>query len=156
MDVSTLKGRAVVSLTEGTKLGVIAQPLFDRQLLHLRAVEMTGEHGESFISFAQLQSVGPDAITVASHQVAHEHLRETLIELDHILHLKVVDQTGRFVGTVAHVDIDPASGRVLQIAAHKGGVLGIGGTHTPIDPATVLSVGPELMTLAVEDAVSAA
>ncbi len=142
MDVSTLKGRAVVSLTEGTKLGVIAQPLFDWQLLHLRAVEMTGEHGESFIPFAQLQSLGPDAVTVASHQVAHEHLRETLVELDQVLHLKVVDQAGRFVGTVAHIEIDPASGRVLHVAAHKGGVLGIGGTHTPIDPATVSASVP--------------
>lgn len=155
MDASTLKGRAVVSLTEGTKLGVIAQPLFDLQLLHLRAVEMTGENGEYFIPFAQLQSVGPDAITVASHKVAHENLRETLIELDQILHLKVVDQGGRFVGTVAHIDVDPTSGRVLHVAAHKGGVLGLGGTHTPIDPTTILSVGPELMTLAVEEAVSA-
>jgi len=71
------------------------------------------------------------------------------------LHLKVVDQAGRFVGTVAHIDIDPASGRVLQVAAYKGGVLGIGGTHTPIDPATILSVGPELMTLAAQEAVAA-
>lgn len=45
------------------------------------------------------------------------------------------------------MEIDPESGAVTRIATHKGGLLGVGGTTTPIDPATILGIGPELLTL---------
>lgn len=150
MDASTLKGRAVVSLTEGTKLGVIAQPLFDAHLSHVRALAVTDEEGTFFIPFDQLQSVGADVVTVASQQVIEDAPADELIALGEIIHLKVVDQAGTFVGAITHVELEPTSGRVAHLVAHKGGVLGIGGTNTPIDPTTILSVGADLMTLATE------
>ncbi len=156
MDASMLKGRAIVSLTEGIKVGTVAQPLFDLQLLHLVALEITGEGGVSFIPFDQVQNIGPDVITVASQRVIAGGTSATLIELDQVMKLKVIDQAGTFLGTIAHVDIDPASGRVVRVAAHKGGVLGVGGTTAPIDPATILSIGPDLMTLATDAALPVA
>lgn len=156
MDASTLKGRAVVSLTEGAKLGSIAQPLFDPQMEHLCAFEMKGDEGIFILPFGQVQSIGADAITVASHQVVHGSMAGTLIELDQVMHMKVVDRVGTFLGEIAHVDIDPTNGNVVRIATHKGGMLGIGGTTTPIEPATILSVGPDLITLDAEVALSVA
>ncbi len=150
MDASTLKGRAVVSLIEGTKLGSIEQPLFDPHLQHLLAFEMRGEDGTFFIPFGQVKSIGADAVTVASHQVVQSSIAGTLVELDQVLNLKVVDRAGTFVGTITHIDVDPAAGMVMRIAAHKGGLLGVGGTTTPIEPTMVLTVGPELVTLATE------
>jgi len=156
MDANMLKGRAIVSLTEGIKVGTVAQPLFDLQLLQLVALEITGEGGVSFIPFDQVQNIGPDVITVASHRVIEGGMSATLIELDQVMKLKVIDQAGTFLGTIAHVEIDPASGRVGRVAAHKGGVLGVGGTTAPIDPATILSIGPDLMTLATDAALPVA
>lgn len=150
MDASTLKGRAVVSLIEGTKLGTIEQPLFDLHLNRLLAFEMRDDDGTSFIPFGLVKSIGADAVTVASHQVIQDNLKDTLIELDQVMHLKVVDQAGTFAGTIAQIDINPTTGDVVRITAHKGGVLGVGGTTTPIEPATILTVGPELLTLATE------
>ncbi len=148
MDASTLKGRAVVSLIEGVKLGTVAQPLFDMQLTHLVAFAMEDNDGTTFIRFGLVRSIGADAVTVASHQVVQDGATGVLIELDQVLRLKVVDEGGTFVGAIAHVEIDPESGAVTRIATHKGGVLGIGGTTTPIDPTTILGIGPELLTLA--------
>ena len=150
MDANTLKGRAVVSLIEGTKLGSIEQPLFDLHLHRLLAFEMRGDDGIFFIPFGLVKSIGADAVTVASHQVVQNDLVDTLVELDQVMHLKVVDQAGTFAGTITQIDIDPATGEVVRITAHKGGVLGVGGTTTPIEPATILTVGPELLTLAAD------
>ncbi len=148
MDASTLKGRAVVSLIEGVKLGTIAQPLFDLQLTRLVAFAMDGDEGTAFLPFGLVRGIGADAVTVASHAVVQGGATGPLIELDQVLHLKVVDEGGTFVGAIAHLEIDPESGAVMRIATHKGGLLGVGGTTTPIEPATILGIGPELLTLA--------
>jgi sporulation protein YlmC with PRC-barrel domain len=148
MDASTLKGHAVVSLLEGVKLGTLAQPLFDLQLAHLVAFAMEGDDGTAFIRFGQVRHIGADAVTVASHLVVEGGAAGPLIELDQVLRLKVVDEAGRFVGAIAAVEIDPESGAVLRIATHRGGLLGVGGTTTTIEPAAILAIGPELLTLA--------
>ncbi len=150
MDASTLKGRAVISLIEGTKLGSVAQPLFDPHLHHLLAFEIRDEDDTFFIPFGHVKSIGADAITVASHQVVQRDMAGTLVELDQVLNLKVIDKAGTFAGTISQIDIDPITGEVMRIAAHKGGVLGLGGTTIPIEPAAVLTVGPELLTLETE------
>lgn len=45
MDAETLKGMAVVAITEGTKLGHIDELLFDPQGLGIAAIRVRGEHG---------------------------------------------------------------------------------------------------------------
>ncbi len=147
MDANTLKGRAVVSLIEGIKLGTVAQPLFDFQLTHLVALTMDGDEGTTFLPFGLVRGIGADAVTVASHEVVQDGATGPLIELEQVLHLKVVDEGGTFVGAIAHMEIDPESGAVMRIATHKGGLLGVGGTTIPIDPATILGIGPEMLTL---------
>jgi uncharacterized protein YrrD len=148
MDASTLKGRAVISLIESVKLGTIVQPLFDLQLTRLVAFEMANDKGTVFLPFGYVRGIGADAVTVASHEVVTGGAAGPLIELDQVLHLKVVDEGGTFVGSIARVDIDPESGAVARIETHKGGLLGVGGTTTPIEPTTILGIGPELLTLA--------
>ncbi len=151
MDASTLKGTAVVSLTEGTKLGIVARPLIDLAALRLVALQVKGESGTFIIPFDQLQNIGADAITVASSQVTQipgtDSTADALLDLDQIAKLKVVDQAGTFLGTVSQLTMDAANGQITQLAAHKGGMLGMGGTTTPIPPQAILSVGPELITV---------
>ena len=62
--------------------------------------------------------------------------------------LKVVDESGTFLGTISAVELDPAGGRLDGLSAHKGGLLGLGGTTTTIDVANVRGVGPEVLTIA--------
>jgi len=156
MDASTLKGTAVVSLAEGTKLGTVERLLIDLSALRLVAVQVKGESGTFVIPFDRLQNIGADAITVASSQVTQipgtDSAANALLDLDQVGKLKVVDQAGTFLGTVAHLSIDATSGGITQLAAHKGGILGMGGTTTPIPPQAILNIGPELVTVDMGDA----
>jgi sporulation protein YlmC with PRC-barrel domain len=151
MDASKLKGMAVVSLAEGTKLGTVARPLIDLAALRLVALQVKGDAGTFVIPFEQIQQVGTDAITVASSRVTQipgtDSAATALLDLDQIGKLKVVDQAGTFLGTVAQLTIDAASGQISHLGAHKGGMLGMGGTTTPIPARAILSVGPDLLTV---------
>jgi sporulation protein YlmC with PRC-barrel domain len=151
MDASKLKGMAVVSLAEGTKLGTVARPLIDLAALRLVALQVKGDSGTFVIPFEQVRQVGTDAITVASSQVTQipgtDSAATALLDLDQIGKLKVVDQAGTLLGTVAQLTIDAASGQISHLGAHKGGMLGMGGTTTPIPAQAILSVGPDLLTV---------
>jgi len=151
MDANTLKGLAVVSLQEGTKLGRVEQALFDLVGRQLRAVEVRGEAGTFVVPFEQIEHVGSDAITVVSSQVTQTPAggspAGTLLGLHALGKLKVVDDTGTFLGTIGAIEFDAADGRVTQLSAHKGGILGKGGTTTPIAASAILMVGAELVTV---------
>lgn len=160
MDAHTLKGMAIVSIQEGTKLGRVEQPLLDLTARRVAALQVRGESGTFIVRFDEVQSVGTDAITVASSAATHTPSvgggADELRDLDELGKLKVVDHAGTFLGTVSHVEIDPASGEITQLEAHKGGMLGMGGTTTPIDARAIVSVGPELLTVNTEASILAA
>lgn len=156
MDADTLKGLAVVSIAEGTKLGRVEDVLVDPQAWRAAALLVGGE-GQSFvIPFEKVARIGPDAVTVDSSQVTQiESAGDAfsgLPGLGELTRLKVVDAAGTLVGTVAGVDIDGASGRVLSLLVHKGGVLGIGRTATTIGIEAVRGVGADLITVATDAA----
>lgn len=151
MEAKTLKGMAVVSLQEGTKLGRVEQPLFDVASRRLGALEVSGDAGTFIIPFAQIKHIGSDAITVASNQVTQTPSTGSalgpLLALDELEKLKVVDRAGTLLGFINELDLDPESGQVTRLTTHTGGVLGMGGTTTPIDAASILVVGSELLTV---------
>jgi sporulation protein YlmC with PRC-barrel domain len=160
MDANILKGMVIVSIQEGTKLGRVEQPLLDLTARRIAALQVRGESGTFIVRFDEVESVGADAITVASSAATHTPsggaTADGLRDLDEVGKLKVVDHVGTFLGTVSHVEIDPASGEITRLAAHKGGMLGMGGTTTPIDARAIVSVGPELLTVNTEASVLAA
>ena len=151
MDAHTLKGMAIVSVQQGTKLGYVEQPLVDLTARKVVALQVKGESGTFIVPFAAVASVGTDAITVASSQATQTPstggAADELRDLDALGKLKIVDQAGTFLGTLSHVEIDPASGAITQLTAHTGGMLGMGGTTTTIDARSILTVGPELVTV---------
>jgi sporulation protein YlmC with PRC-barrel domain len=160
MDAHTLKGMAIVSVQQGTKLGYIEQPLLDLTARKVAALRVKGESGTFIVPFDQVAAVGTDAITVASSAATQTPstggAADELRDLDALGKLKVVDQAGTLLGTLRHVEIDPASGEITQLAAHTGGMLGMGGTTTTIDARSILTVGPELVTVDTEPADRAA
>jgi sporulation protein YlmC with PRC-barrel domain len=149
MDAHTLKSMAVVSLEEGTKLGHVEQPLLDLAARKVAALRVRGESGTFIVPFDAVTSVGTDAITVASSAATQAPstggMTDGLGDLDALRKLKVVDSEGTLLGTISRVEINPATGAITQLAAHTGGMLGMGGTTTPIDARAIVSVGPELL-----------
>jgi sporulation protein YlmC with PRC-barrel domain len=151
MNASKLKGLAVVSLQEGTKLGQVEQPLFDLAGRELGALRVKGDSGTFILPFAQIVNVGNDAITVTSSKVTQTPstggATDALLDLQALEKLKIVDQTGTFLGTLSNVEVDPSSGKITRLAAHEGGVFGMGGTTTPIEPDAIVMVGSDLLTV---------
>jgi sporulation protein YlmC with PRC-barrel domain len=159
MDADTIKGLAVVSIAEGTKLGRVEDVLVDPRAWRVAAL-LAGGDGQAFvIPFEEVAHIGPDAVTVGSSRVTQiESAGDAfsgLPGLGRLTRLKVVDEAGTLVGTVAGVDVDGASGRVLSLLVHKGGVLGIGRTVTTIGVEAVRGVGADLITVATDVAARA-
>ena len=151
MNASDIKNMTIVSLQEGTKLGRVDQPLFDLAARQLGALQVKGEGGTFILPFAEIQHIGTDAITVASSQVTQTPssggATDALLDLHALKRLKIVDQAGTLLGTISDVDVDPISGEVTKLIAHKGGLLGLGGTSTPIASTSIVMVGEELLTV---------
>lgn len=151
MDAKALKGMAVVSLEEGTKLGAIEQPLFDMATRQLDALEVSGDDGRFVVRFDQIRQIGSDAVTVTSSQSTQTPSTGSTLGALRSLHdlstLKIVDEAGTFLGTIHEVGLDPATGQITRLTTHKGGLLGIGGTSTAIDASAILMVGPDLITV---------
>ncbi len=160
MDAHTLKSMAIVSLAEGTRLGYVEQPLLDLAARKVVALQVRGESGTFIVRFDEVASVGTDAITVESSAATQTPstggAADGLRDLDELRKLKVVDRAGTLLGTISRVEIDPASGAITQLTAHKGGMLGMGGTTTLIDAQAIVSVGPELLTVNTEESALAA
>ncbi len=160
MDAHTLKSMAIVSLAEGTRLGYVEQPLLDLTARKVVALQVRGESGTFIVRFDEVASVGTDAITVESSAATQTPstggAADGLRDLDELRKLKVVDRAGTLLGTISRVEIDPATGEIMQLTTHKGGMLGMGGTTTPIDAKAIVSVGPELLTVNTEAPVLAA
>ncbi len=160
MDADKLKGMAVVSLNEGAKLGRIQDLLFDTQAMRVAAIQISGDNGGNFVlPTDQVRSIGADAVTVESGQVLQVAAKggqyEALPGLGKLKGLKVVDGTGTLVGSVTSVEVDPVGGRLVGLTAHKGGMLGLGGTSTTIEAAAIRSIGPEVITVLTDAAPSA-
>src|SRR5688500_5872879 len=119
MDAKTIKGLAIVSITEGTKLGRVEEVVFDPQPMRVTALLVSGE-GQTFaIPFEKITNIGTDAIMVDSSQVTQARSQGDTLSglptLRQLTGLKVVDEAGTLVGVVAGIDIDGPTGRVLTL-----------------------------------------
>ena len=151
MNTEKLTGMAVVSLSEGAKLGQVDAPLFDPITLQLRALRVRGD-GQTFIIPLELvQTVGADAVMVEGSEATQTATKGgeygNLVEFSALKQLKVVDDAGTFVGTLHAIDLDPATGHAVRIVVHKGGVLGIGAASTTFAAAEMRSVGRDIITV---------
>jgi sporulation protein YlmC with PRC-barrel domain len=153
VNIDKLKSMAIVSVAEGSRLGRVADILLDPGALQIGAIKV--EHdGQTFVMpFNLIKSIGADAITVASSQVTQTDGGSfgTLVGLQDFKKLKVVDENGTLYGIVSNVEVDTATGKVLSFAAHKGGMLGLGGTTTSVTAEQVRGIGPEVVTVSAAD-----
>jgi sporulation protein YlmC with PRC-barrel domain len=146
------KKLAVISLDNGAKLGYVDDLLFDTTQLRVAAFCLSTEGQHAVIPRDAVQSVGADAVTVANGQAVRSLSAEAALSalpgLEHMRALKVVNERGDLVGKLSDLDIDPASGKVLDVRTHEGGLLGIGGKSATIPAGEIRSVGDEVMVVA--------
>ena len=151
MKAEAIKKLAVVSIDNGAKLGYVDDVIFDPKGLRVAALRISANKQEAILPFDQVRSVGQDAITIPSHDLARWGVAESgfagLPRLDDFKKLKVVDEAGTFLGTVHDIEVTPADGRIAELEVRKGGILGIGGETHVIHAQEITSVGDEVIVV---------
>jgi sporulation protein YlmC with PRC-barrel domain len=150
MRASTLKDKPVVSMADGAQVGTVEDVLFDPAELRLMGLALRGQSGKSILPFDSIRSIGADAVMVESaaetQGAGGQAIQDTMRGLGEITSLSVVNAEGTLLGKVKEVEIDE-DGRLAQLEAHRGGVLGIGGTDVTVPPSAIRSIGPKLITV---------
>jgi sporulation protein YlmC with PRC-barrel domain len=153
MNAETIKGLAVVSISTGARLGRVEDVVFDPQALRVAALRVSAAGQQALIPFDKVRALGSDAVTVPNDDVTQWDKPEgplaTMMGLDDLAKCKVVDEAGTLVGTIGAVEIDPQDGRITQLQARQGGVLGIGRTTETIAASEISSIGPDIVVIAV-------
>lgn len=156
MNTEEMKKLAVVSVDDGAKLGYVDDLLFDTTELRVAALVLSTEGQHAVIAMSDVRSVGGDAVTVQNGSAVHSLSADTALAqlpgMERLTKLKVVDESGDYIGRLNELDFDPQSGKVTDVRTHEGGVLGIGGKNLTIQAADIRSVGDELMVVAAQPA----
>src|SRR6185437_9804396 len=118
MRADELKGRAVVTLTDATRIGRIDDVLFDtdyRTVLGFRVKGGLLSRTEA-LPRAGVSAIGPDAVTVTDHSAVNDEDRfaelSGALTLDSAQRMKVVTEGGELLGMVAAVELDDAAEHV--------------------------------------------
>ena len=69
------------------------------------------------------------------------------IAVGELLGLAVTSAEGTHLGAVQDLEFEAADGRLLALALHKGGVLGMGGTSLTVPASAIRSIGPKLVAV---------
>jgi sporulation protein YlmC with PRC-barrel domain len=114
------------------------------------ALALATSGGQSVLPFSSVHRIGTDAVTVetasAAEPVAPTGPGNALRHLRDMIGLKVVDAEGTHVGEVREVLINEAVGGIIELEAHRGGMLGMGGTTVRVLASDIRGIGPDLVT----------
>jgi sporulation protein YlmC with PRC-barrel domain len=154
MDANALIGMTIVSVAEAARLGKVADVVFATDPLTVAALHLRGDGTDFIVPFDHVRNLGADAVTVDSSQVTQMASAgdtfDGLPRLTKLVQLKVVDDAGTLIGTLQSIELDPPTGRVERLVAHRGGVLGIGGASRTIAAEAIRSVGVDILTVAAD------
>jgi len=155
MNARSLIGRAIVSVADGEKVGMVANCQLDLTQRIVLGFLMGGDGGifnrekASFVPFGQVHAIGRDAITIQDKSgitVAEGAPHETAARLD-ALKKRIVTAGGEVIGDGDDILFDDASGAItaLQLAP-QGGFLGIGATTHSLPIEEIVEFGRDVIT----------
>ena len=146
-----LKGKKVVSLNDGAKLGQVDEVLVDTEELRIAALQVKGPEEETLIPFDKVKSASGDVVTVPTSSAAQRPRAQDdaahLASLSEVTKLKVIDEEGTFLGVVQSVEVDPQSGAITELQTEKATALGLGREFHTIAAAEVTTVGDEMIVV---------
>jgi sporulation protein YlmC with PRC-barrel domain len=150
MKASALKSMAVVSMADGLQIGRVEDVLFDTSNLRVAALALTTSGGQSVLPFSSVHRIGTDAVTVETTNAAQAAVAtapgNALRHLSDMIGLKIVNGEGSYLGDVREVLIDEVVGGIVELEAHRGGMLGLGGTSVRVLASDIRGIGPDLVT----------
>jgi sporulation protein YlmC with PRC-barrel domain len=158
MKASEITGMTVLSIHDGVRLGTVESLLFDPQARQVRGLAVRphaashvlgGESPRLVVGLADIRSIGQDAITVenlaAAANATNAEPPDDWLVLDSIVGLKVVDVDGKLLGNVQELELDPGTGRLVELTVSEHGFLGLGRHRELIPAAAIRSLGPQVV-----------
>jgi uncharacterized protein YrrD len=152
MDAKTLSGLAIVSIDDGEKVGTIDSLIFnmtDRRIAAFRITRGSLLSGKTdFIGFDDIHRLGPDALMITNQSVIEGDpggkKYGSLPELSSFSGVRVVTESGAFVGEIVSVHIDERSGNVTEFEVSGGGLLATFRRNQHIPNSDVRSIGRDV------------
>ena len=150
-----IRGKAVVSLENGKKVGTCDDFYFEPQTHEVYALRVkTGMFSHQILVAARVNSVGQDAITIANEAALQSQSEDkkiaTLPQGESMLAYKVLSASGTLIGTVGNILLYTNTPSTLQVAAFElsGGLREKLGGHYPTFAASqVLSYGKDVLVI---------
>ncbi len=150
MELRALRGRPVIAIDSGERIGDVADAFIDpqhRRITGLR-IRRTGKD-LSDVAFGDVQSVGADAVMLPSREVlkvASERDGSTL-NIEELVRLRVVTELGELRGTVDDAEFDPVTGLLTALIVAPSGIGGLLGRRQRISIDEVRTIGRDTVVL---------
>lgn len=115
---STLKGLAVVTLSDATKVGQVDEVLFDTEMRHVLGFRVSAGRFQptEAVARADVAAVGREAVTIPNATAVNQEARLPALAqaqtLGQATNTKVVSEGGDLLGTIADIELDD-DGRVV-------------------------------------------
>jgi len=132
MNSKQIKGIAVVSIADGTKLGTVDEVYVDPSdrrvvgfTLHSGGGGFLSRHRhDGLIDVSDIHSLGADALTLDDASKVQDDAPKArdagLLSIDELVKRKVVTENGTYVGQIATVEFDETDFRLAQIEVSPG------------------------------------
>ena len=151
MKAHVLRDKPVVSMADGTKVGSVQELLFDTTKFRLAAFLLTGDGGKSVLPFEGVRNFGDDVITVENASATEGVQGNTALDAwrgwKDVSQLRVINGEGSWLGDIRDLEVDPKDGHIGEITAHRGGLLGLGGSSVTIPASAIRGIGPKVITV---------
>lgn len=157
MEARALKGRPVVTIEGGERLGEVSDILFNLDKRAIQALSvggggLLGGRGEaSVVEMADVRAIGADAVMVQDREVLRgeesEHHYRQFPNFKDLTSLKVVTETGTHMGNVAGVRVDEEDGAIRDLEVAYGGFAGAFKHHVVVPVSMVTTIGRDAVVI---------
>ena len=148
--LSELKGRPIISLNEGEKLGAIKDALVDTANKVVGGFLLQATDGDLALPFPQVRAIGPDAVTVETAASSQSPVGEGGLEgtrkFAELAKQQIVDSEGKHLGHLGDITFG-LDGMITDIEIRSGGFLGIKEDKTLYPISVVRSFGTTVVTV---------
>jgi uncharacterized protein YrrD len=152
---SALRGRAVVTLSDGKKIGSCDDFYFETQTQRIYALRVkTGLLSHKVIPVASINAIGQDAITIPNEEAMRNESDDarigTLISGVALHQYRVMSTGGTLVGTLRNVLLDTSTPNGLRVAAFElsGGLREqLSGKYPTFAASQVVSYGRDVLVI---------
>lgn len=141
--IGELRGRQVISVGEGAKLGSVEDLVFN---VETRTVTHLLVGSGNAVAYGKVKTVGPDAVMVESRSELEPAPSEGA-RFGDVSKLPALSTEGVNLGSLADLTLDLATGRIVSVEVRSGGVLGIGQQKAMFSIDKVRSFGGEAVTV---------